>query len=301
MIISPWIEQLAASSASPRVIAHRGDAFRAPENTIDAAELAFQSGAFAWELDVHLSSDGVPVVIHDESLLRTTDVGERFSGDPRGVSGFPVSQFLLEELQSLDAGSWFLSANGGSRSAGGFNSLGRVPKEIVDRCAHSLIRIPTLREALQVTKQWKWWVNVEIKSFPNPSERIVPAVLAEIASLEMSDRVLISSFNHDDVVEVRRLAPRIATGLLVDQPLYRPEHYLRQVAGAVCNNSSAEHLRLAPLRGLLDRRHPILIYTVNDPRPGGLADHLAELGVSAIFTDDPERHVAYYRKRRGAH
>ena len=168
MIISPWIEQLAASSASPRVIAHRGDAFRAPENTIDAAELAFQSGAFAWELDVHLSSDGVPVVIHDESLLRTTDVGERFSGDPRGVSGFPVSQFLLEELQSLDAGSWFLSANGGSRSAGGFNSLGRVPKEIVDRCAHSLIRIPTLREALQVTKQWKWWVNVEIKSFPKP-------------------------------------------------------------------------------------------------------------------------------------
>ena len=312
MTTPPWLEQL-RGGAVPRVIAHRGDSFRAPENTIEAARLGFQSGAFAWELDVHLSNDGVPVVIHDESLLRTTNVADRFAGDPRGERGFPVSQFSVEQLKTLDAGSWFLSSSGGSRSAGGFNSLGRVPKEIVERCHHGQIRIPTLREALEVTKQWKWWVNVEIKSFPNFSERIVSAVLDEIAALEMAERVLISSFNHDDVVEARRLAPGIATGLLVCQPLHRPDMCLKQ-AGVDCYHSSAEvlgshsdryhdqatsdRLRWEQLRGLVQRRAPILVYTVNDARPGGLADNLAELGVSAIFSDDPERLVTHFCKQR---
>src|SRR4051794_37261026 len=73
----------------PLIIAHRGDSSHAPENTLEAALLGRDSGADAWELDVQLTRDGVPVVVHDETLLRTTDVARRFAGDPRGDDGFP--------------------------------------------------------------------------------------------------------------------------------------------------------------------------------------------------------------------
>src|SRR5262249_33759263 len=85
----------------PVIIAHRGDSFHAPENTIEAARLGWRSGAAAWELDVQLTRDGVPVVLHDESLARTTDVATKFAGDPRGGDGFHVSDFDFSEVRTL--------------------------------------------------------------------------------------------------------------------------------------------------------------------------------------------------------
>ncbi|MCM2264906.1 MAG: hypothetical protein NDI73_06925 [Desulfuromonadales bacterium] len=75
--------------------AHRGASVEAPENTLVAFRRALEVGADGIELDVHLSADGVPVVIHDETLERTTD----------GVG--PVASHGSEELQTLDAGFWF--------------------------------------------------------------------------------------------------------------------------------------------------------------------------------------------------
>ncbi len=77
----------------PLILAHRGDSFQAPENTLEAAKLGLDSGADGWELDVRLTRDGIPVVIHDESLARTTDVALKFAGDPRGLNGFLVERF----------------------------------------------------------------------------------------------------------------------------------------------------------------------------------------------------------------
>ena len=71
----------------PRRLGH------APENTLEAARLGRQAGAEAWELDVQLTRDGVAVVLHDESLSRTTDVAARFPGDPRGRDGYRVTDF----------------------------------------------------------------------------------------------------------------------------------------------------------------------------------------------------------------
>ena len=92
------------------IVAHRGDSVRAPENTLEAARLAWKAGATAWELDVQLTRDGVPVVLHDESLLRTTNVAAMFKDDPRGLAGFRVSDFDYNEIRALDAGSWFVAA-----------------------------------------------------------------------------------------------------------------------------------------------------------------------------------------------
>ena len=79
----------------PLVIAHRGASGLAPENTIAAFQLALAMGAEGIELDIHLSADGHPVVIHDTRINRTT------SGIGR------VQHFTVTELQKFDAGSWF--------------------------------------------------------------------------------------------------------------------------------------------------------------------------------------------------
>ena len=122
-------ELLRATRARPLIVAHRGDSFYAPENTLEAARIGWETGADAWEFDVHLSRDGVPVVIHDESLLRTTDVARRFADDPRVGAGFLVSHFDLSEIHSLDAGSWFLDPKGGSRTAAAFGTFELIPPE----------------------------------------------------------------------------------------------------------------------------------------------------------------------------
>lgn len=106
--------------------AHRGASAEAPENTLAAFELALQQGAGGIELDVHLSRDGVPMVIHDETLERTTN--------ERGA----VSARTAAELQRLDAGSWF---------APGFSGE----------------EVPTLEQVLQLVGE-QARINIEIKS-----------------------------------------------------------------------------------------------------------------------------------------
>ena len=121
-----------------------------------------------------MTRDDVPVVIHDESLLRTTDVAIRFAGDLRGRDGFRVSDFDLNEVRSLDAGSWFVARDGGARSAGDFGTLDRLDPAHVEGSAPGSVRIPTLKEALLFTRDQDWLVNVEIKSFPEARQASSP-------------------------------------------------------------------------------------------------------------------------------
>ena len=85
--------------------------------------LGWEAGAEAWELDVQITRDGVAVVFHDETLSRTTDVADRFGGDPRGQDGFRLAEFDWCEIASLDAGSWFVADPAGERSAAAFGTL----------------------------------------------------------------------------------------------------------------------------------------------------------------------------------
>jgi glycerophosphoryl diester phosphodiesterase len=106
--------------------AHRGASARAPENTMAAFRAAEEDGAHGIELDLHLSRDGVPVVIHDEEVQRTTD------------GHGPVARLTLSQLRRLDAGRWFAPAFAGER-------------------------IPTLREVLDWAGA-RLRLNLEIKS-----------------------------------------------------------------------------------------------------------------------------------------
>src|SRR5579885_275964 len=162
-----FLTRLAAPRGRPLLIAHRGDSSHAPENTLEAARLGFEAGADAWEFDVQMTRDGVPVVLHDESLLRTTDVAARFAGDPRGRDGFRVSDFDLDEIRTLDAGSWFIADDGGPRSARDFGTLDQLGPAEFEHFRSGSVRMPTLEEALIFTRERDWLANVEIKSFPD--------------------------------------------------------------------------------------------------------------------------------------
>ncbi len=288
----------------PAIVAHRGDSFRGPENTLAAARLAWEAGAFAWELDVQLTRDGVPVVLHDESLLRTTDVAARFPDDPRGLAGFRVSDFDYNEVRALDAGSWFVADAGGPRSARSFGTLHHLDPESVALYRSGRVTIPTLAEALLFTREHDWLVNVEIKSFPDASPDLVDRTLDVIEQTGTASRILISSFDHSDLARANRPGRRYALGILTQTPLHRTPEYATKLVGADTVHVSAEvlgsesiayrrepaarSLRTDLVAELKNRNIPILVYTVNSRGPESLAKHMAAIGVDGLFTDDPQ-------------
>ena len=308
---SLFLDLLKSRGQRPLVLAHRGDSFHAPENTLEAALLAWEAGADAWELDVQLTRDGVAVVCHDESLSRTTNVADRFRDDPRSLSGFRIADFEWREIASLDAGSWFVSTAAGDRSAAAFRTLQNLEESRKIFYHSGEVRIPTLIDALALTAQRDWLVNIEIKSFPANPPGIVEGVLDAIMQTGTASRVLLSSFDHREIARIPSLVPParrdllvIPRGILVATPLFRPHVYLTEIVAAQTYHVSASCLgseSVAYHRGCsaeaLDRDEiaelkshaiPVLTYTVNDCRRGGLADQLAALGVDGLFTDDPQ-------------
>ncbi len=298
-----FLDLLQTPAQPPLIIAHRGDSFHAPENTLEAARLGLEAGAHAWELDVQSTRDGVPVVLHDESLLRTTDVAARFAGDPRGQDGFHVSDFDLDEVRSLDAGAWFVAVDGGYRSARDFGTLGQLDPAADARFRSGSVRVPTLEEALKLTHNRDWLVNVEIKSFPDRPPGLVDRVIAAIEATDTADRILLSSFDHEDVAAADRPGRQYGLGLLLWTPIHRLAEYASRLVGADTVHLSAEILGSD---GVAYRRHrdarslrhdiveslrvaglPTLVYTVNHQAGGMLARHLIEIGVQGLFTDDP--------------
>jgi len=160
--------------SQPAVIAHRGASTGAPENTLAAFRGALELGVDAVELDVHLSADGVPVVIHESLLDRTTD--------GRGL----VKDYPLEALRRLDAGRWFNERFAGER-------------------------IPTLTEALEVLRPVR--TIVEIKNGPVYYPGIA-AKVAETVRAVGHQAVTVSSFDHPVLLEVRDVAPDLPTAAL---------------------------------------------------------------------------------------
>ena len=140
----------------PKIIAHRGASGYAPENTMAAIMDAVQKGAKAIEFDVNVSADGIPILLHDETLDRTTN-----------GSG-PVVEKTFAELEQLDAGSWF-SPN------------------------FSGISIPSLSDVLNGVFQSDLALNLELKPTPGWEQETVRAVVQALKK-NMSP-VLVSSFN----------------------------------------------------------------------------------------------------------
>ncbi|HXJ82401.1 MAG TPA: glycerophosphodiester phosphodiesterase family protein [Candidatus Methylomirabilis sp.] len=163
-------------TARPLVIAHRGASAEAPENTIAAFELAIAHGADGIALEVHLSKDDQPVVIHDLTLDRTTD----------GVG--PVRDRTVRELKRLDAGGWRGRAFEGQR-------------------------IQTLQETLERFRdRARFWI--ELTSGFDPDRGLEEKVVSMLEIYDVLHQALLLSFDHAVLDRVRRLNSEIPLGLL---------------------------------------------------------------------------------------
>ena len=210
---------------------------------------AIKVGADMVEIDVTLTSDGHIVVIHDETLDRTTDG----SGE--------VFQFTLAELHDLDAGSWFDPSFAGEA-------------------------IPTLDQVLDQV-EGRILLNIEIKS-EAVSRGVVSRVAAAIRDHGMIDGVVVSSFSPTALQEMHSVAPDIRTAVLYNTKFHQGQDAVEIVTdlGASVFNIKRQRLTKEMLRRCREHDIPVGIYTVNKPRR---MRRLVKKGINAIFTDHPDR------------
>ena len=171
-----------------KVIAHRGFSSKYPENTLLAFERAIAIGAQGAALDVQLSADGVPVVFHDESLLRIT-------GDD-----LLVKDLTLRELKTLDVSYQF---------------YGQCPIQ----------RIPTLEEYFALVQGLDFLNVIALQTAYYDYPGVEDKVLALIDAFRLNDRVILSSFNHYSLLRFQPLAPDLPCGILYGCRLAEPQQY----------------------------------------------------------------------------
>ncbi len=236
------------------LIAHRGDNRNFPENTLAAFEGALAAGADMVELDVALSADGRPVVIHDDTLDRTT------SGAGR------VSARTLAEIEALDAGSWFSPRFSGERA-------------------------PTL-EAVFRRMGGRIRINVEIKKEAAKTAGPFPDVCGQVAGLirqhGLAGSVLVSCFDDAVLADFRRIAPEIAIGVLSDRP-ETPGEVLGRMEAV---KAASYHQNAALLtRGVVEALHPrglrVLAWTGRRENTWEALKKALECGADGFFADDP--------------
>lgn len=243
------IEAFFAAGSPTRVIAHRGFSSVAPENTLAAIESAIEIGADMVEFDVTVTADGEVVVMHDPTVRRTTD--------GRGK----VMEKTLEELQQLDAGSWF-----GPEFAGE--------------------TIPTLGQVLEQTRG-RILLNVEINS-EAVDESISEKVAKLVTEAGMEDQVVVSSFSPPALEQMRTHAPDIRTASLFNRKIHRgtdPTEIVAEV-GSRSFNVNRWLLRNSMLQSCHENNIPVAVYTVKRKRT---MRSLIDRGVQALFTAYPDR------------
>jgi len=246
------IEQLDRDGDHFLTIAHRGASAYYPENTMAAFEAAIDMKADMMELDILLSKDGKLVVIHDETLDRTTN----------GTG--PVAEHTLAELKQLDAGSWFDKKFKGEP-------------------------IPTLREALELAKD-SINVNIEIKTEAIKDDiygGIEEKALKLVDSLGMRDQVIFSSFDYRAIAHLNQLDPEIPVAVLYNKSLNNPKtpSALVDSLGADGFNCSYKQLSNRWIRNTVSAGIPLLVYTVNRELR---MQTVIKRGVAGIFSDKPD-------------
>ncbi len=253
-------------------IGHRGAASLAPENTLASARKALALGADMWELDVSVTADGHLVVLHDDSLARTTNAPAIFPARAPWL----ISDFTLAEVHQLDAGSWFVDTD----------PFGTIAAGLVSPAEQAALReeiAPSLREVLHFTADHQWQVNVEIKPLLPGQENfpVVEAVIGLIEELGLVERVLLSSFAHPYLRQAKSLNPALAIAALVDEGEAWPTELFFEALHPYYADVSPENV--APLRQAGIAVNP---WTVNAPAE---MQRLIQAGVTGLITDFPQR------------
>lgn len=178
--------------SSFHIYGHRGSSGTHPENTLVSFQAAHKAGVQGIELDVQLTKDLIPVVIHDERLERTTN----------GI-GF-VKDFLYEDLVRLDAGQAFSTRFQGTT-------------------------IPSLERVLDWMTSTSLILNIELKNSRFPYDHLETKVLELLTHYHLCDRTIISSFNHYSIQRLAQKGSKVETAILLMEKLVDPWDYLQHV------------------------------------------------------------------------
>jgi glycerophosphoryl diester phosphodiesterase len=236
------------------IIGHRGYAARAPENTLASIEAALTAGASAVEFDVHVASCGTPVVIHDDTLDRTTD-GEG-----------PVARQTVEQLRTLDAGAWFDPGFEGER-------------------------IPTLTETLDRVAGRVHHIYPEVKGIREPSD--VDHIVRIVRDRKMTDRTTFISIDWSVLERVRARDATIRIGfIVVTADLFDEALSLAAADPAAVLDLNHEIVLHEPsvVRRARDEGVVVVTWTVNEPDE---ATRLRQAGVTGFTTDHVDRLLAW--------
>lgn len=244
----------------PRWIAHRGAGKLAPENTLAAFRLGAQHGGRMFECDVKLSADGVPFLLHDDTLARTTDAAEQLGPGASPVAG----DHPWSVLSQLDAGGWHSRAHAGEP-------------------------LPTLANMARFCLANGLALNIEIKPTPGTEHHTGEVVAQHAARLWQGAAVppLLTSFDVPALQSAQAAAVHLPRGLLLET-LWEGWLEAARALGCVaivCEHTlwTAANLALVHAAGLR-----ALSYTVNEPQD---AQRLLALGMDGLITDRVDRFV----------
>ncbi len=235
------------------IAAHRGARAICPENTLSALKASIGHCDFV-EIDVQLSRDGIAIIMHDETLERTTNISKLNIYKSRAP--YRVSDFTYKELEDLDYGSWF----------------------------NTYEPLLTLHDALLFVKENHLFINIEIKDMHEnfTDDTVVTTVLDEIKNLHVEHLILLSSFRHKYLKLSKEYLPKLPTAALVED-----EHPKSLIAYLNNLHVNSYHLddKLVDEKTIKELRHAgffVNVYTVNDPTR---YQELFNMGVNGIFTD----------------
>ena len=230
-----------SSLSSVQICAHRGSSVRAPENTLEAVELAIEEMADYVEIDVQLTKDKEVVLMHDSSLERTT--GEKKN----------VWEMTLEEIQTLDAGSWH-------------------SEEYVET------RIPTLEDVLKVCKG-EITINIEIKGDKH-NKGIEAKVVELIEKYDLEKQCVVTSMSYSCLKNVKEINEKIKTGYIT-----------AMIYGNIYDRKFVDFLSLksafvteTTVQNAHSKGKEVYVWTVNSELE---LERMKNLGVDNIITDDP--------------
>ncbi|MFI2199376.1 glycerophosphodiester phosphodiesterase [Streptomyces sp. NPDC020192] len=263
VLLSPSSDARAGSSIAPTVIAHRGASAYAPENTLASIDKAAQLG-FTWvENDVQRTKDGELVVIHDDSLKRTTNVEQVFPGR----APWKVKDFTAAEIARLDAGSWYSPAYTGTR-------------------------VPTLTQYMRRIEHNHEKLLLEVKNpelYPGMEQQILK-LLGNEGWLDRSHlgRLIVQSFSADSIRTVHELKPAVTTALLGSPKvaqLRQYTHFTDLINPSYSSLSRDYVAAVHAFKGPHGKRLKVFAWTVNDAADARKA---SGYGVDGIITNKPD-------------
>ncbi|MCP3764341.1 glycerophosphodiester phosphodiesterase [Domibacillus sp. A3M-37] len=235
------------------IYGHRGCKGTLPENTLLGFKRAIELGVDGLEIDIHMTKDGELVVIHDETLDRTTN-----------AEGF-IYEASLEEINKYSTGIRF-------------SGLQEYEE------AWNFERVPTLQNVLDLIAPYDLELNIELKTYAVPYEGIEERVLETVKKYGGGRKIVYSSFHLPTLIRLKERDGSAQTAWLLNEPVSRPDDYMKTFGfeslhlskDAFFSNETYFHEWAGQLR----------IWTVNDP---GEITKLVKAGVEAVITDFPER------------